>query len=160
MPQVPLSWETAMEDLVGALSAAGFKKTRGTWPVLLFCFEKGCPCATSPGHLGLAFVVQAGLKLTEICACLCLPSAGIKGVRHHAQPNISVFKERWRDRTFFVTFSSFSSLLFSSLLFSSLLFSSLLCLSLCLSLSVSLSVSLSLFLSKPWLFWNSLCSPC
>lgn len=28
------------------------------------------------------YVAPAVLELTEACACLCLPSAGIKGVRH------------------------------------------------------------------------------
>jgi hypothetical protein len=40
-----------------------------------FCYSPGCP--------GTHFVDQAGLELKS--ACLCLPSAGIKGVRHHDQ---------------------------------------------------------------------------
>ena len=35
-----------------------------------------------PDVLELTLVHQAGLELTEI-ACLCLPSAGIKGVRYY-----------------------------------------------------------------------------
>jgi hypothetical protein len=37
----------------------------------------------SPGCPGTHFVDQAGLDRTQKSACLCLPSAGIKGVRHH-----------------------------------------------------------------------------
>jgi hypothetical protein len=37
----------------------------------------------SPGCPGTHFVDQAGIKLRS--ACLCLPSAGIKGVRYHAR---------------------------------------------------------------------------
>jgi hypothetical protein len=36
----------------------------------------------SPGCPGTHFVDQAGLE-TQKSSCLCLPSAGIKGVRHH-----------------------------------------------------------------------------
>jgi hypothetical protein len=47
----------------------------------------------SPGCPGAHFVDQAGLK-TQKSACLCLLSAGIKGVRHHAGPqnNLSSLK--------------------------------------------------------------------
>jgi hypothetical protein len=40
----------------------------------------------SPGCPGTHFIDQAGLKLTQKSACLSLPSAGIKGVCHHAWP--------------------------------------------------------------------------
>ena len=36
------------------------------------------------GYPGTHSVDQAGLKL--IATCLCLPSSGIKGVRHHHPP--------------------------------------------------------------------------
>jgi hypothetical protein len=42
-------------------------------------YSTGCP--------GTHFVDQAGLE-TQKSACLCLPSAGIKGVRHHARQRI------------------------------------------------------------------------
>jgi hypothetical protein len=45
----------------------------------------------SPGCPGTHFVDQAGLELRNI-ACLCLPSAGIKGVCHHARLCFSVFE--------------------------------------------------------------------
>jgi hypothetical protein len=48
--------------------------------VVVVVQERGARC--SPGCLGTCSVDQAGLKLIEICLP-CLPSAGIKGVRHH-----------------------------------------------------------------------------
>jgi hypothetical protein len=39
----------------------------------------------SPGCPGTHSVDKAGLELKKF-TCLCLPSAGIIGVRHHAQP--------------------------------------------------------------------------
>ena len=58
-------------------------------PFCLFvCFccysSQGFSVALEP-VIELALVDQAGLELTEIC-CLCLPNAGIKGVRHHYLP--------------------------------------------------------------------------
>jgi hypothetical protein len=46
---------------------------------VLFCWDRVSLC--SPGSLGMHSVDQAGLELKR-SACLCLPSAGIKGVRH------------------------------------------------------------------------------
>ena len=45
-----------------------------------------------PGCPGTHFVDQAGLELRNP-ACLCLPSAGIKGVHHH-RPAVFVFLNR------------------------------------------------------------------
>ena len=44
----------------------------------------------SPSCLGTHSVVQAGLELKS--TCLCLPNAGIKGVRHHARLNRGISK--------------------------------------------------------------------
>jgi len=44
----------------------------------------------SPGCPGTHSVDQAGFKLKKF-ACLCLPSAGIKVVRHHAQCFLFLF---------------------------------------------------------------------
>lgn len=46
-----------------------------------------CNWPDSPG-----FIDQAGLKLTEISACLCHLIAGIKGMPHHAQLNFQNFQ--------------------------------------------------------------------
>ena len=43
-----------------------------------------------PGCPGTHSVDQAGLDRTQKSACLCLPSAGIKGVCHHARLNVLV----------------------------------------------------------------------
>jgi hypothetical protein len=51
---------------------------------LLFLVFRDRVSLCSPGCPGTHFVDQAGLE-TQKSACLCLPSAGIKGVRHHAQ---------------------------------------------------------------------------
>jgi hypothetical protein len=42
----------------------------------------------SPGCPGTHFVDQAGLELKSVC--LCLPSAGIKGMRHHARRKVTL----------------------------------------------------------------------
>jgi hypothetical protein len=49
----------------------------------LFCFVWDRVSLYSPGLPGTHSVDQAGLG-TQKFACLCLPSAGIKGVCHHA----------------------------------------------------------------------------
>jgi hypothetical protein len=60
------------------------------YPALPFCFVLFCfvfqdrVSLYSPGCPGTHSVGQAGLELQK-SACLCLPSAGIKGVRHHAR---------------------------------------------------------------------------
>ena len=53
-------------------------------PLLLSCVFKVSLC--SPGWPGSHCIDQAGLKLKR-SDCLCLPSAGIKGVHHHTQPS-------------------------------------------------------------------------
>lgn len=55
----------------------GFFKT-----AFLIVTDHGCP--------GTCFVDQADFKFMEICLPL-LPSSGIKGMFHHAQPGFSIF---------------------------------------------------------------------
>jgi hypothetical protein len=75
----------------------GDRRIRGTKPApvkkemiketfcfVLFLFFRDRVSLNSPGCPGTHFVDQAGLG-TQKSTCLCLPSAGIKGVHHHAQ---------------------------------------------------------------------------
>jgi hypothetical protein len=52
------------------------------------CFFQDRVSLYSPGCAGTHSVDQAGLELRNQSACLCLPSAGIKGVCHHTRPDI------------------------------------------------------------------------
>jgi hypothetical protein len=47
-----------------------------------FCFETGFLCIALAA---LDSLCRPGWPRTQKSACLCLPSAGIKGVRHHAR---------------------------------------------------------------------------
>ena len=57
--------------------------------VCLF-FETGFFCEA---WLSWNSVCRPGWPRTQRSACLCLPSAGIKGMRHHARLGIDFFKE-------------------------------------------------------------------
>jgi hypothetical protein len=63
--------------------------------MFLFLFlETGFLCtALAPGCPGTHFVDHAGLK--QKSTCLCLPSAGIKGVHHHARLQQVHFELYW-----------------------------------------------------------------
>ena len=52
----------------------------------------------SPDCPGIRSVDQAGLKLTDISICLCLLSAGIKGVCHHHPYVIKVLKKKRKEQ--------------------------------------------------------------
>jgi hypothetical protein len=52
---------------------------------LFFCFFLGGGCRVSLYSSGC----RPGWPRTQKSACLCLPSAGIKGVRHYAWPSCS-----------------------------------------------------------------------
>jgi hypothetical protein len=52
--------------------------------VFIFLVFRDRVSLCSPGCPGTHSVDQTGLELKK-SACLCLPSAGIKGVRHHAR---------------------------------------------------------------------------
>lgn len=54
----------------------------------LFWFSK-TEFLCSPGCPGIHLLYQADLELREIWDCLCLPSAGIKGVHQHTQHSLS-----------------------------------------------------------------------
>jgi hypothetical protein len=63
--------------------------------LLLFCFVLFCfwdrVSLCSPGCPGTNSLCRPGWPRTQKFACLCLQSAGIKGMHHHTQPNL-VFK--------------------------------------------------------------------
>jgi hypothetical protein len=57
----------------------------------LFGFSRRGFSLCSPGYLGTHSVDQAGLRFTEI-PCLCLLSAGIKGMSHHRLSGSGIVK--------------------------------------------------------------------
>jgi hypothetical protein len=79
------------------------KSTKSVAPCQVLCNVAGLarlfflPCSVwffETGFLCIALALwdslcRPGWPRTQKSACLCLPSAGIKGVRHHAQPLFS-----------------------------------------------------------------------
>jgi hypothetical protein len=59
---------------------------------LFFVFLGDRVSLCSPGCPGTHSVDQAGLELRK-SACLCLPSAGIKGMCHHCPANLFLMLE-------------------------------------------------------------------
>jgi hypothetical protein len=72
--------------------------------VCLFCFSR--QGFSVERWLSWTSLCRPGWPRTQKSACLCLPSAGIKGVRHHARPKAMLFEYSRIPLLFFFNTSS------------------------------------------------------
>ena len=63
----------------------------GNFKLFCFCFFRNRVSLCSPGCPRTNSLCRPGWPRIQKSACLCLPSAGIKGVHHHCPANFKLF---------------------------------------------------------------------